>query len=354
MEASTALMEISQAEQALQRADDIGEILILRDKSAAIQLFANAQGFKEAAQKAKIFQLKAERKAGSWLDENVSREGGDFTSLYHDGRGLPEGITWHESSRWQQEAVLPEEKFNDWIDESLANGWEISAAGLRHEAKHYEHEQKRGEMAESGMGLSIPETIDFRLGDFRETCKSIDDNSISMIFTDPPYDDKTVPLFQDMAVLARRVLKPGGSLITYVGHHAIPMVLPLMTPHLRFWWILALNYAEGPYNRLIGKNIFVEWKPLLWFVKGGRANDVFIADKVDAPAPDKIAHEWQQGQVDYYINNLTEPGETILDPFAGSGTTLIVASKNGRNSIGCEISEQNFNIAKTYINEQLR
>jgi N6-adenosine-specific RNA methylase IME4 len=136
-EENNALMEISQAEQALQRADDIGEILVLRDKASAVQIFANAQGFKEAAQKAKIFQLKAERKAGNWLSENV--EAHRPQELSQDGTVIPDGITRKESSRWQQQAALPEDKFNEWVDESLAKGWEISASGLRHEAARYEN-----------------------------------------------------------------------------------------------------------------------------------------------------------------------------------------------------------------------
>lgn len=133
MEENTALMEISAAEQALQRADDIGDILVLRDKSAAIQIFANAQGFKEAAQKAKIFQLKAERKAGGWLDVNI-KNGGVAES--HDVTLGDIEITNKESARWQLEAKVPEEKFNEWIDESLARGWEISAAGLQRIGKN--------------------------------------------------------------------------------------------------------------------------------------------------------------------------------------------------------------------------
>ncbi|CAN5577634.1 hypothetical protein BH18ACI3_BH18ACI3_19380 [soil metagenome] len=40
---------------------------------------------------------------------------------------------------------------------------------------------------------------------------------------------------------------------------------------------------------------------------------------------------------EWFIKLFTEEGDTILDPFAGSGTTLIVAEKMNRQSIGIEI-----------------
>lgn len=40
---------------------------------------------------------------------------------------------------------------------------------------------------------------------------------------------------------------------------------------------------------------------------------------------------------EWFIKLFTEEGDTVLDPFAGSGTTLIVAEKLRRNSIGIEI-----------------
>lgn len=39
------------------------------------------------------------------------------------------------------------------------------------------------------------------------------------------------------------------------------------------------------------------------------------------------------------IGLCSRPGETVLDPFAGTGTTLAVADRMGRNSIGFELSE---------------
>lgn len=135
MEENTALTEIDKAQKALDRANDIQEIINLRDKVMAMQVFAAAQGFEEAAQKAKIYQLKAERKAGDWLEKNV-RQGG-HNSKSQDETLLPNGVDKYESSRWQTEASVPEETFNEWIDECLSTKKEISAAGLRRMASSY-------------------------------------------------------------------------------------------------------------------------------------------------------------------------------------------------------------------------
>jgi len=45
-------------------------------------------------------------------------------------------------------------------------------------------------------------------------------------------------------------------------------------------------------------------------------------------------------------------GDTIFDPFMGSGTTLLVAKKLKRNYIGCEINKRFFNIAKVNLEQQ--
>ena len=55
------------------------------------------------------------------------------------------------------------------------------------------------------------------VGDFREKGHEIADNSVDLIFTDPPYAGEYVPLFGDLAQFAARVLIDGGSLITYTA-----------------------------------------------------------------------------------------------------------------------------------------
>ena len=49
------------------------------------------------------------------------------------------------------------------------------------------------------------------------------------------------------------------------------------------------------------------------------------------------------------IENFTNPGDTILDPFMGSGTTGVACVETGRNFIGIEIDADYFKIAQRRI-----
>ncbi|MFI5417278.1 MAG: DNA-methyltransferase [Candidatus Lutacidiplasmatales archaeon] len=51
------------------------------------------------------------------------------------------------------------------------------------------------------------------------------------------------------------------------------------------------------------------------------------------------------------VSALTKPGDWILDPFAGSGTTLRVAYRLGRRSLGIEASPVNFALLKRRLSE---
>jgi len=50
------------------------------------------------------------------------------------------------------------------------------------------------------------------------------------------------------------------------------------------------------------------------------------------------------------ILSSTKPGDVVLDPFAGTGTTLVVAEQLGRKSIGIEIDPENVKCIKDRVN----
>ena len=49
------------------------------------------------------------------------------------------------------------------------------------------------------------------------------------------------------------------------------------------------------------------------------------------------------------IETVTNPGDVVLDPFMGSGSTGVAAQSSGRKFIGIELDENYYNIAKNRI-----
>jgi len=127
---------------------------------------------------------------------------------------------------------------------------------------------------------------------------------------------------------------------------------------LKYWWTLAVKHS-GHHTKIHPRYIFAEWKPLLWYVKGERVNDLVISntigDYIESVAPLKIEHEWQQSTVEaeYIIRNLTLENQTVLDPMMGTGTTGLATLNLGRKFIGIEKNENTYNIAKERISHFL-
>jgi DNA modification methylase len=84
----------------------------------------------------------------------------------------------------------------------------------------------------------------------------------------------------------------------------------------------------------------------IWtYATGARAGEDKIAHQHPAIFPTKLAED--------HILSWSNPGETVLDPFSGSGTTAKMALKNGRKFIGIEISEEYMEIARKRIGQVL-
>jgi DNA modification methylase len=85
----------------------------------------------------------------------------------------------------------------------------------------------------------------------------------------------------------------------------------------------------------------VGWKPILAFTKRGHKRAPrWAQDVVHGAGTEKRLHEWQQGESEIaeMIGWFTDPGDLVVDPFLGSGTTAAAAVKLGRKFIGCDIN----------------
>jgi hypothetical protein len=92
-------------------------------------------------------------------------------------------------------------------------------------------------------------------------------------------------------------------------------------------------------QRLAGKFVAVNSKPILWYVKEFRRGRTIVPDVVYARWRNKKQHAWGQGEggVTQWIHQLTDPEETIVDPFCGTGEWGLITCREGRKWIGTDI-----------------
>lgn len=208
----------------------------------------------------------------------------------------------------------------------------------------------------------VPETVTsttklrdlYLLGNHRLLCgcstsvleveKLMNGEKADMVFTDPPYgvgykynshDDNVTKerhfqFLKDLIGLSislsdRFILTPGCNNLDAISIEPKPT-------HVGCW---TKTNAMSP-GRLTH---FWTWEPILFYGKWPkkRANDVFNfpvgsqSDTGDHPCPKPIAL-WQD-----IVENFSEPKESILDLFGGSGSTLIACEKTNRKCFMAEI-----------------
>lgn len=180
-------------------------------------------------------------------------------------------------------------------------------------------------------------TFDLRGGDFQSVLSNINPGSIDLVLTDPPYGDDATKLYAELAEWSADKLKPGGSLVAYCGQATLGDVIAAMTPHLKYWWCFALTHSSFP-QQLPGKWVQVRWKPLVWFVNQRRSTKHYVDDVIVGTPPRKNLHEWAQGigEVKPIVEALTDAGQLVVDPFAGSGSFGRAANECGRHFIGAD------------------
>lgn len=250
--------------------------------------------------------------------------------------------------------------------------------------------------------------IDLRLGDCAEVMKSLPDGCIDLTVTSPPYDNLRTYKgytfdFEAIAGQLYRVTKPGGVVVWVVGDATIDgsetgtsFKQALYFKELGFnlhdtmiWnkggfsatGSLAVRYApvfeymfifskgspktfnpiKDRININFGNTIYGTVrnpdgtiKPISGtgskkITRFGQRFNIWDLDPVrhnteedhPAPFPEQLAKD--------HILSWSNPGDTVLDPLMGSGTTGKMALLYQRNFIGIEISKEYFEIAQKRI-----
>jgi site-specific DNA-methyltransferase (adenine-specific)/site-specific DNA-methyltransferase (cytosine-N4-specific) len=260
------------------------------------------------------------------------------------------------------------------------------------------------------------------LGDSVEVLKDIEDNSVDLIFTSPPYADrrkntyggvkpeKYVEWFFPIGQQLYRVLKPDGTFILNIKEKAEKgerhtYVLELILSLRNQGWLWTEEFIWHKKNSYPGKwpNRFRDsWERLLQFNKtknfnmyqdevmvpvgdwaNGRLKKLSEVDKRrdnsksksgfgknisnwlnrDKVYPTNVLHlatecgnknhsaVFPEALPEWFIKLFTKPYGVVLDPFMGSGTTVRVANRMNRHSIGIEILEEYYNMVKKQLHK---
>jgi len=248
-------------------------------------------------------------------------------------------------------------------------------------------------------------------GDFLRLWQQVPDNSIDLVLTDPPYGIITRghpwdlrPNYHVLAWLFEQLLSPIAQVVMFCDfanafaiHNAFkdqfdyqfnwvwqkPCALPInkTQPANEIEYILVykrkqaktgditfnldeLRTPGSPYKRPGGKN--QNKNPIRG--NGGNLPDIFENESGDRfprtilPFPNKpcmkkgerTSHPTQKpvAMLEYIINGLSDSGNTILDPFVGSGSTLVACQSTDRRGIGFELQGEYYKMAKERLDNQ--
>ncbi len=185
--------------------------------------------------------------------------------------------------------------------------------------------------------------------------KSLKKESVDLIFTDPPYvKDQYEKAYTVLARHAKRILKPSGYLISYCGHYYLPDVHDIFrkVKLVYYWQVSQLN--TGSLSLIHHRNILAGYKPILIYQKAPLNPTNKIFKDVIAGRHSKNYHAWEQSiqEALHLLSRFCKPGDKIVDPFTGSGTTLLAAKLLGLDYTGFEIDPYTYATACRRLEQQ--
>ena len=172
------------------------------------------------------------------------------------------------------------------------------------------------------------------------------------IITDPPYPKQYLTLYEQLAIRANDWLKEGGLLVAMCGQSCLDEIYTMLAKHLYYYWTAAY-LTPGQSASLRQVNVNTGWKPLLIFAKGKYTGKIF-GDVFKSGENDKTMHKWGQSESGMFdvVSKLVLPGQSILDPFCGAGTTGVAALRHGCLFEGVELEEENYKISIARLNAE--
>ena len=218
-------------------------------------------------------------------------------------------------------------------------------------------------------------------GDCLEVLANIADNSIDLVVTDPPYkttsrgsSGNSGGMFQkdinkkgrvfahnditikDYARELYRVLKEGSHCYVMTNHKNLQDMLNTLTD-IGFNFIKCLIWDKG--NKIMGQYYMSQFEYIIFLRKGkgvkinncGTSDLISVPNKKTKDLNGNNIHDTEKPVelMKILIENSSNEGDTILDPFMGSGTTGVACKELSRNFIGIELDKQYFDIAESRI-----
>jgi len=199
-----------------------------------------------------------------------------------------------------------------------------------------------------------PEDFQFFNKDLRDGLLEIPDESLDLIFCDPPYSADYIDLYAEIAKIAKRTLKPEGSLLVMTGGKWLPQALQGLcsVEDLFYWWTLCY-ITERQSTHLQWLNLSTYWRPIIHMVKKNYTGDIY-SDLIKTPPNDGEDKEFTKlganlDSMEKLIYAFTDSGDTVADFCMGGGTTGVACVRLGRKFIGVEVEEEMFDTAKQRI-----
>jgi hypothetical protein len=195
------------------------------------------------------------------------------------------------------------------------------------------------------------------LGDFRKRCSEIEDSSVDLCFTDPPYEKDALPLWSDLAEMCAKKLKSGGILMAYSGVLYLPEVHQMLGEHLTYLWTAAIHHT-GRIKLVRAVQIHQAWKPILVYYKPKLRKYWRPFYDMVSGGQEKDHHHYEQSVAEaiHYIKAVCPTNGILLDPMAGSATTIVAGLQAdlGLTCIGYEIDKAAYAKAETRVKETIQ